>query len=261
MILLNDRDTGFPIALLQATFLTALRTAAGSGVATAHFAKKDASVLAVYGAGLQAQEHIKAVLSVRPSIQRVHIINRTAPRADELVATLQPLFPALQFTVHALADQSAEAVAALAAAVRSAHVICTTTNSSVALVGLGDVSPGTHINAIGSYLPHMHELSSELVGAARIAIDTPAAFHSGDLHSALEQGVIHESSIRQLGAYVDRPQYSKPLRDQRGEIGFTLHVPSEAATLRTSDRSDFVHRLRTTFDRCSSFAAALVSFR
>lgn len=232
VILLNDRATGFPVALVQATYLTALRTAAGSGVATDCFALPESSVLAVWGAGMQAEQHVHAVLAVR-AIKHVHIINRSAPRALELVATLQRFYPAVQFTVRATSDPSPAASASLSAALRSAHVICTTTNSDVALLQAEDVSPGAHINAIGSYLPSMHELSSALVARCRIAVDSaPAAFHSGDLHTPLAAGLIQQADIKELGAYVDRAKYSKPLAGPdaaAGEIGFTLQVAALAA--------------------------------
>ena len=246
MILLTDRCTGFPIALVQATYLTALRTAAGSGVATDCFALPNSSVLAVWGAGMQAEQHVHAVLAVRPAIHTVHIINRSAQRARDLVANLQRCYPAVQFTVHATSDASAAAQASLSSALRSAHVICTTTNSAEALLRAEDVSPGSHINAIGSYLPSMHELSSELVARCRIVVDTaPAAFHAGDLHSPLEAGIIRQDDIRELGAYVDRERYAKPLNAAAAsasssseaasdastdEIGFILHVATLSAS-------------------------------
>jgi ornithine cyclodeaminase/alanine dehydrogenase-like protein (mu-crystallin family) len=225
VILLNDRSTGFPIALLQATYLTALRTAAGSGVATDCFARRDASVLSVFGAGMQARAHVQAVLSVR-SIQHVHILNRSAGRAEELATALRTEFPAVAFTVHTSSDSSAEAVSARSAAVRSSHVICTATNSSTPLLQLSDVSPGTHINAVGSYLPYMHELSADLIVRCRIAIDSKSALHSGDLATRVAAGLISEESLIPLGTCLDPARFSTPLKNDSGEVGFTLRVPA-----------------------------------
>jgi len=201
VVLLHDRATGFPTALVQATHLTALRTAAGSAVATDCFARPDAAVLAVFGAGLQADQHVRAVLCVR-NIQTVHIVNRTASRAMGMAARLRSAYPAVEFVVHSTSDSSsgpdstdpdaaaAAAAAALSAALRSSHVICTTTASSAALLHLADVSPGAHINAVGGFRPHMHELEAALVGACRIAVDCPAALHSGDLLTPARLGLI-----------------------------------------------------------------------
>ena len=253
VILLHDRATGFPTALVQATHLTALRTAAGSAVATDCFARPDAAVLSVFGAGLQAEQHARAVLCVR-NIRTVHIVNRTASRAMGLAARLRSDYPAVEFVVHATAANSssgpdstdhaatatAAAAAALSAALRSSHVICTTTNSSTLLLRLADVSPGAHINAVGGFRPHMHELDSALVSACRIAVDCPAALHSGDLLTPTTRGLIRAEGIRQIGCFVDRRKYAHRLRDgQRGDIGFELRLDSETPleVLRTSPES------------------------
>jgi len=236
VVLLTDRQTGFPLALVQATYLTALRTAAGSGVATDLFARRDAAVLAVFGAGMQAQAHVEAVLTVRPSIHTVHIINRTAARAEQLVAALQPTYPAVRFVVHTSSDASAASVSALSAAVRSAHVLCTT-SSTTPLLRLEDVSPGAHLNAVGSYLPHMVELAPELVAVARICTDGDAALHAGDLSGPLSGGLLRREDLKPIGCFVDRAAAAKPLKgeDGSGEVGFTLRVDSPAQKLRTSD--------------------------
>ena len=253
VILLHDRATGFPTALVQATHLTALRTAAGSAVATDCFARPNAAVLSVFGAGLQAEQHARAVLCVR-NIRTVHIVNRTASRAMGLAARLRSDYPAVEFVVHATAANSssgpdstdhaatatAAAAAALSAALRSSHVICTTTNSSTPLLRLADVSPGAHINAVGGFRPHMHELESALVSACRIAVDCPAALHSGDLLTPTTRGLIRAEGIRQIGCFIDRRKYAHQLRDeQRGDIGFELRLESETEpeVLRTSPES------------------------
>lgn len=261
VILLHDCATGFPTALVQATHLTALRTAAGSAVATDCFARPDAAVLSVFGAGLQADQHARAVLCVR-NIRTVHIVNRTASRAMGLAARLRSDYPAVDFVVHATADSSpdsdsadhadhaagaaaasaaaASAAAALSAALRSSHVICTTTASSTPLLRLADVSPGAHINAVGGFRPHMHELESALVSACRIAVDCPAALHSGDLLTPTTRGLIRAEGIRQIGCFIDRRKYAHRLRDERrGDIGFELRLDSAPPpeVLRTSPES------------------------
>ena len=83
-----DAVTGLPSALLAATWLTALRTAAGSAVATRALAPEQAELLVVFGAGMQGDAHVDAMLSVRPSLSRVAIVNRSLPRAQELAAAV-----------------------------------------------------------------------------------------------------------------------------------------------------------------------------
>ena len=83
-----DAVTGLPSALLAATWLTALRTAAGSAVATRALAPEQVELLVVFGAGMQGDAHVDAMLSVRPSLSRVAIVNRSLPRAQELAAAV-----------------------------------------------------------------------------------------------------------------------------------------------------------------------------
>ena len=87
-MLLFDPATGLPSALLAATWLTALRTAAGSAVATRALAPEQVELLVVFGAGMQGDAHVDAMLSVRPSTSRVAIVNRSLPRAQELAAAV-----------------------------------------------------------------------------------------------------------------------------------------------------------------------------
>lgn len=83
-MLMFDAATGLPSALLAATWLTALRTAAGSAVATRALAPEQVQLLVVFGAGMQGGAHVDAMLSVRPSLSRVAIVNRSLPRAQKL---------------------------------------------------------------------------------------------------------------------------------------------------------------------------------
>eukprot|EP01043_Picozoa_sp_COSAG02_P042738 COSAG02_NODE_3656_length_6410_cov_2.706703_5_plen_193_part_00 len=87
-MLMFDAATGQPSALLAATWLTALRTAAGSAVATRALAPEQVEMLVVFGAGMQGDAHVDAMLSVRPSLSCVAIVNRSLPRAQELAAAV-----------------------------------------------------------------------------------------------------------------------------------------------------------------------------
>lgn len=152
VVLLVDEATGVPTATVAATYLTALRTAAGSAVATDQLALKGASRLCVFGAGMQGRAHIEAVLCVRP-IKHVAIWNRTRARADNLARELAAEHPAVVFDVVASPDD-------IDAAVAAADVIVTATNSSSPVFDGRKLRAGAHINAVGSYLPTMQELDS-----------------------------------------------------------------------------------------------------
>jgi ornithine cyclodeaminase len=227
VILLNDRTTGLPTALIQATYLTALRTAAGSAAATDLAAKADSTVLTVLGSGLQAREHIRAMLEVRPGLKNVHVLNRTRERAEALVTELRPLYPSVTFSVHSL---DLEKDAGAAEAVRKADIICTVTNNGLlpsspsvsrshhALLHSKHVSEGTHINAIGSYLPGMHELSSELVAKSRLVIDCSSALHSGDVHTAITEKLLNPEELLELGAVLERRRYEGEVEGVGAEL-------------------------------------------
>ena len=173
-IMMFEPSTGLPSAVLNGTYLTALRTAGGSGVATNMFAKPDATVLSVFGAGMQAKAHIDCILSVRPSITTLYIVNRTLSRATTLKKYVLAKHGC---NVHVLKQATYDSV-------HNADVICTTTNSSTPLFDGRWLSSNTHINAIGSYTPAMQELDACTVEQCCIYIDTPHALSCGDLSMA-----------------------------------------------------------------------------
>lgn len=194
MVFLLDAETALPTALMGASFLTGMRTAAGSAVATSVMALKDASVMTVFGAGLQARLHVRAVSVVR-TLSKVYIVNRTLANAETLCSSLSDTFPSVEFV--AIASASLEEVEA---SVRAAHIICTTTNATDALFDGNWVSPGCHINGIGSYTPAMTEVDINAVSRARVVVDSEHAIDTcGDLLNAINQGKLDRSSIRELG--------------------------------------------------------------
>ena len=164
-MLMIDAATGLPTAVLAATWLTALRTAAGSAVATRVLAPAETKNLVVFGAGMQAEAHVSAMLCVRPSITTVVVVNRGRPRAEALVGTLAAAHPALNMEVLTLAD-----VVEVERVCRAADVICATTNSSTPLWDGAWLKSGTHINAIGSCAnPHTNtQTHREIYTAHRI---------------------------------------------------------------------------------------------
>ena len=195
-VLLVDEQTGLLDAVMDATFLTALRTAAGSGAATNRLARADATALTVFGAGMQAAAHVDAVLAVRPGITRLWIINRGRARAAALAVACQARHPGLvEVEVGMLAD-----VAVVEAAVRGADIICATTNASTP-VFMGEwLAPGTHINAVGSYTPQMQELDVATVRQCAVVVDSEHALAAGDLAIAIEQEGPLPSPPAELGA-------------------------------------------------------------
>ena len=169
MMLLVNAATGTPVALLSARALTAIRTGAGSGLATDLLAPPDASVCAVIGAGVQAERQLEAVCAVRP-IAHALVVSRSPERAGDFAARM---------------TRQLEIPVAVAARERlqEAHVICVATNSPRPVLFSEDVEPGTHINAVGAHHPRQAEIGATLVRRAHVVVDHRAtcAAEAGDL--------------------------------------------------------------------------------
>jgi ornithine cyclodeaminase len=182
IVLLVDPETGVPTALMDGTYLTALRTGAGSGVATRVLARDDARVLTVFGAGAQARTQIEAVRAVRP-IEEVRIVSRGGRSAEALAGELEGV------EAHALTDA--------AQAVRGADVICAATTSSTPVFPGRAVDTGVHVNGVGSFKPGMQEVDTDLLLRARIVVDArdAALEEAGDLVIPIREGVFGEDHI------------------------------------------------------------------
>jgi len=186
-----DAGTGRPLALLDGKAVTAMRTGAASGVATRLLARHDASTLAVFGAGGQAEWQIRAVLAAR-SIDRVVVYSRSAEARVAFAARM-----AEATGVAVLAASSAEA------AVREADIICCATTSSTPVFDAAWVRPGTHVNGVGAFRLGMVEMPPALFGMAQlVAVDArPAAMaEAGDVVAAIEAGSATESGLVEIGA-------------------------------------------------------------
>lgn len=160
VILLSDTDTGEHLACMNASYLTRLRTGAASGIATKHLAKKSARGVAVIGCGAMAEEQLQAVLEVR-EIQEIFLYNRTTGKAHQFAGKFDG-FPG-KITILENADEAVS---------RADIVICSTRSEKPVFSGKA-LLPGTHINGVGSYLPHMQEVDLEtLLRSSKIVADT-----------------------------------------------------------------------------------------
>lgn len=202
--LLLDPVTGVPSAVLDAEWLTALRTGAATGVATDLLARADAAVLAVVGAGAQAFHQVEAVAAVR-SIERVRVASRSGASAVRLAERL------VAEGVVARAEGSASAEAA----VRGADVVVTVTDSSRPVIDDSWITAGTHLNAVGGYRRDMQELPSALVARADLLVvdQVEAALaEAGDCTTPLAAGLIRPTDLIALGALTsgDHPGRTGP---------------------------------------------------
>ena len=184
-VMLFSRETGELLALMNASEITAIRTAAVSAVATRLLAREDAQELAIIGAGVQARTHLAALACVR-SIKRVRVSARNMGRSQGLVSEMQP---SVSFPI--------EAVQTNEQAVRGADLIVTATSSLEPVINREWISPGAHINAIGTHSPGSREIDSATMAAARIFVDRreSALNESGDYLLAAKEGVIGPDNI------------------------------------------------------------------
>jgi ornithine cyclodeaminase len=184
-VMLFDGETGELLALVNASAITAIRTAAVSGLATRLLAREDAADLAIIGAGVQARSHLAAVNCVRP-LKRVRITSRSFAKAQNFAQEMQPQCRVL-----------IEPVEAVEAAVAGADIIVTATTSRDPVLERAWISPGTHINAIGTFSPRAREIDTATMVAAGLFVDSreSALNEAGDYLIAANEGVIGPDHI------------------------------------------------------------------
>jgi ornithine cyclodeaminase/alanine dehydrogenase-like protein (mu-crystallin family) len=185
VVLLLSPETGAPLAIMDASSITAIRTAAVSGVATRALAREDAGDLAILGSGVQARSHLEAMRTVR-TLRRVRVYSPHAPRLAAFARWARER--------HGV---TAEPVASAREAVAGADLICTTTASRTPVVHGEWIEPGVHINAVGSSIPTARELDSDAVARGRFFVDRreSAANEAGDYLIPLGEGAIGAGHI------------------------------------------------------------------
>jgi ornithine cyclodeaminase/alanine dehydrogenase-like protein (mu-crystallin family) len=177
IVTLFDGDTGVPTAILDASALTAVRTAAVSAVATRALARRDARVLAIVGAGVQGRAHLEALAPVR----RFESVRVYAPTEAH---------------TRALVDGGGAVAVAVASsaeeAVRGADVVVLATNSREPVLRREWLAPGAHVNAVGASTPAARELDVETVAASALFCDSRESLRNeaGEFQLAVREGAI-----------------------------------------------------------------------
>jgi ornithine cyclodeaminase/alanine dehydrogenase-like protein (mu-crystallin family) len=185
-VLLFTGDTGELLAMMNASAITAIRTAAVSAVATRVLARADACDLAIIGAGVQARSHLAAISCVR-QIRRARIASRSFEHARNLAAKMEKDF-----------DFPISAVDNIRSAVVDADLIVTATTSREPVLRREWITPGAHINAIGTYSPKAREIDTATMVAAKIFVDRreSALNEAGDYLIAANEGAIGPEDLR-----------------------------------------------------------------
>lgn len=170
-VTLFDGSTGVPLAILDASAVTAVRTAAVSAVATRVLARSDARVLAILGAGVQGRAHLRAMGS---DFDEVRVYARTSEHA------------------HALADGAAAVANSAEEAIRGADVVVLATSSTEPVLRHAWLTPGAHVNAVGASVPSSRELDTDTVAACALFCDSRESLRNeaGEFRRAIEEGAI-----------------------------------------------------------------------
>jgi len=186
VVLLFEMERGRLLSISDATAITAIRTAAVSGVATRALARQDAGDLAILGSGTQARTHLEAMLLARP-VRRVRVWSRGRENAARFAQEASAR--------HGLA---VEVSPSAQDAVAGADLICTVT-SSVQPVVLGEwLSPGAHVNAVGAVGPAARELDTAAIARSRLFVDRreSAQSEAGEFIQARDEGAIGPDHIQ-----------------------------------------------------------------
>lgn len=192
--LLNDINTGKPLALLNATYMTGLRTGCVGGISAKYLAKPNASNLGVIGAGVQSIFQVLAICSVR-NIKNVYIFSKTSSKIDSFIEILQKDLSHINFHKCNNSTEVAQ---------MSDIIVCATTSTTPVLPDDENLYKGKHIIAIGSYEPHTRELPNSLIKCSDyIFTDTMFALkESGDLLIPLTNNLIKENDVKTLGKVI-----------------------------------------------------------
>lgn len=178
-------ETGRTLSIIEAASVTAIRTAAASGVATRELARKDVETHGIVGTGVQCDTHASAILSARPNIQETRIWGRNFNKAQTRASELSSSLKAKIVAVKDIQDVS------------TCDVVSAVTASSEPLILNADVQDGAHINLVGSHTPNKREACSDTVARARLYVDVKSAALSeaGDILIPMKEGRITENDI------------------------------------------------------------------
>jgi len=225
-VMLFEKEYGRPVALINASAITGLRTPAASAVATRVLAREDAAVLAIIGYGEQAARHVETLSLVRP-ITRIRVWGRD-------LATARAFADA-----HAARGFPVEPALTAEAAVTGADIVCTVTSAARPVLKGEWLTPGTHVNAVGASIAALQEVDLACVRRSSIWVDDmPTAMTSAsDIFEPLNKGLIDPSQLMgEIGAVLNG---ALPGRSSAGEITLfrSLGVPAEDIEL-----ANFIYR-------------------
>ena len=209
VIAVIDSETGRPTAIIDGTYLTALRTGAATGAATDLLARRGASIAAIIGAGGQAPAQLEGVCEVR-DVEEVRVYSLHPESTEKFAREMREAGGRI--------PQHVTAVSSAKEALRGADIVCTATTAIAPVFADADLEAGTHINAVGSFTPEMREVPEETIGRSRVVVDSREACweEAGDLLIPLKKGLISRDHVHaELGEILSG---AKPGRRTDAEV-------------------------------------------
>ncbi len=206
--ILFEGVNGTPIACLDGTALTWLKTASDSALGSRLLSRENIESMLMIGAGQMAPHLVSAHCEVRPSLKQVHVWNRTNDKAQNLCANLADKYPQISFT----------AVTEIEASTRKADLICSAIGCTEPIVRGEWLKPGTHVDLIGAYTAEMREADDECLRRGSLFVDAreTTIHHIGELMIPLASGAISEADVR--ADFSDLCQQRHPGRQTEDEI-------------------------------------------
>ena len=192
-ILLIDPKSGFPLAVMDGTHITNMRTGAAGGIATKYLAKENCKKIAFIGAGIQAQTQLEANMLAKPKLSELSVFDLNKAKSEGFAKHCTEKF-GLEATVAESIHDACD----------GADIINTTTASRKPIVMKMDVPKGAHINAIGADAKGKQELDPEILKNAKVVIDDwEQASHSGEINVPIHNGIFaHKDVAGELGKVV-----------------------------------------------------------
>jgi alanine dehydrogenase len=240
-MILFEPETGGAISVMDASLLTAVRTAAASGVATRALARPDARTLTILGNGEQAEHHLDAMLSVR-DISEVRITGRDQAHLDVFAQKMSKRHAGL--TISTGTD--------IQGAVHDADIICTTTAASDPILKGDWIAKGCHLNVIGSSVPTKREVDDDTVLRSSVWVDyLPSALaQAGELVDMIKAGQITEDHILgEIGAHLNGAVRGRANADEitlyrslgiaAQDLSAALYVTEQAQAQNIGQNADF----------------------
>jgi ornithine cyclodeaminase len=205
-IMLFSTETGKMIAAMDGSYITAIRTAGASAMATKALANPQTPLLAVLGAGVQARAHIRALCHIR----KFNKIKIYSPSGTSAMAVKKALEPQVGVDI--------EVAGSVEEAVRYSDLVVTVTTAKEPILSPDWLAPGAHINAVGSHRPDLREIDGATLASSRVVVDSREAIMAecGDILLAINENSITEKNIHgEIGEVLAR---LKPGRTSAGEI-------------------------------------------